>query len=476
MGEHDVTATTDVRGGSYGGVEAHIERTTDNHSNKEIDVSKKGLNSGEVLLDYEQLKEDHYGAHVMKVNKNRRGSKGKSNSKYEDVNDYLNRTDGSCDTTGVQFFGNKEIWKGLKDELLSSGLTESEITTAMDNGYSAYAEKFNQRNEFVKMVKWTSHHDETTPHWHSHLFTEGVSASGKPLKSFDSALAMQMPDIPDVKGSKSNKARMTAWRKQEDTAFFQSVSDSLVALARSKGSDLKLNFYRKDEHNGLTMSEYKAKGRIEDSLKQANDSIVGIISGKFPNGTFGNGVKLGSPEGVERMSSMALQQNINNLVSLLDGKSVNLDKRVAKQRVLVSSLKTREESLNAREEALNIREERLEKEGRELDSQIELVAKIDLEVNEKVGKLEDGLKRADMALLEASGVKRSGVIMKKKAMAIVSEVTHNPMLIKEINDFMDSERDSKLSNEVKNQMHKDIRFGKAHLDKVKAQDFDDLEL
>jgi len=68
------------------------------------------------------------------------------------------------------------------------------------------------------------------------------------------------------------------------------------------------------------------------------------------------------------------------------------------------------------------------------------------------------------------------VIMKKKAMAIVSEVTHNPMLIKEINDFMDSERDSKLSNEVKNQMHKDIRFGKAHLDKVKAQDFDDLEL
>lgn len=268
MAKQLYTATTDIRSQDYSGVIVHNERLTKNHSNKDINTNKSYLNNGETLLDYDELKEEHYSEHVKKVNKNRRGAKGKANSKYENVDDYLKRTKGNADTSFVQWFGNKEDWEVVKDELMKQGLTESEITNSLDEGYSTYAEGFNNRNEYIKMQQWVSHHDEATPHYHGRMFTKGETATGKPSKTFNSALALEFPDL------KGNQDRMRAWRNREDTAFFDSLYNSLLSTAKKKGVSLELEFYRKDEHNGLTMSGYKSKKVIKELENETRNELT----------------------------------------------------------------------------------------------------------------------------------------------------------------------------------------------------------
>lgn len=375
MGEYNFTATTDVRSQNYSSVRAHVERVTDEHSNEQIDVSKSHLNRAETLLDYEFLKREHYGDYVEKVNENRRGAKGTVNSKYKNVDDYLTRTDGSCDTTGVQFFGNKELWSELKEELISSGMSEQDIAEAMDAGYAEYAEDFNRRNEYVKMVKWVSNHDESTPHWHGHLFTKGVSSNGKPLKSIDSALARQMPNIPDSGNKKMNKARMRAWREQEDTAFFDSVSNSLVSAAKSKGVDIKLDMYRKGEHNGLTMSQYKAlkkQQELTESLaKNANAKVVDAISDSFPTYNLKGGKPFNTDSGRQTLAKRPLRANLE-LVPKLTAHSAQKNKK-------------RSDALEMRSKELDERESDLINRGKEMDA-------IELQRQQRIEKLEADLK------------------------------------------------------------------------------------
>lgn len=330
MGNYNFTATTDVRSQNYSSVRAHVERETNEHSNEQIDVSKSHLNRAEVLLDYTSLKKEHYGDYIEKVNKNRRGAKGTVNSKYKSVDDYLRRTDGSCDTTSVQFFGNKDLWDALKDELTSSGMSEQEVVDAIDRGYSLYADGFNRRNEYVKMVKWVSNHDESTPHWHSQLFTQGVSLKGKPLKSIDSALVLQMPHIADSGGKKMNKVRMRAWREQEDTAFFKAVSESLVSSAKANGIDVSIDMYRKNEHNGLTMTQYKNVKKQEELteavLDDANSKMVDVIARAFPHYHFGDGPSFGTEEGRKTLSERSLDANLAIVPKLLSVRSKDFKK------------------------------------------------------------------------------------------------------------------------------------------------------
>lgn len=363
MGEYNFTATTDVRSQNYSSVRAHVERVTDEHSNEQIDVSKSHLNRAETLLDYEFLKREHYGDYVEKVNKNRRGAKGTVNSKYKNVDDYLTRTDGSCDTTGVQFFGNKELWSELKEELISSGMSEKDIAGAMDAGYAEYAEDFNRRNEYVKMVKWVSNHDESTPHWHGHLFTKGTSSNGKPLKSIDSALARQIPSIPDSGNKKMNKARMRAWREQEDTAFFDSVSNSLVSAAKSKGIDIKIDMYRKGEHNGLTMSQYKAlkkQQELTESLaKNANAKVVDAISDSFPTYSLKGGKAFNTDSGRQALLKRPLRANLDIVPKLTVLSDQKNKKRSDVLDVQERTLREREASLIEKENKVAEREKRV---------------------------------------------------------------------------------------------------------------------
>lgn len=268
MATYELTATTDVRAGKYSGVKAHVNRSTKNHSNKDIDVSKSYLNTGETLLDYDVLKQEHYGDHVEQVNKNRRGAKGKSNSKYENVDDYLARTKGEADTTFVQWFGNSEDWAVVKADLMAKGLTEEDIASGLDAGYSVYAEGFNDRNEYIKIQEWRSHHDEHTPHYHGRMFTQGVTKTGKPSKTLNSALSLQFPQ------GATNQERIKLWRDQEDNAFFGAVSAGLVQKAKEKGINASFELYRKDEHNGLTMSQYKENKANEEFYDDIHAQIL----------------------------------------------------------------------------------------------------------------------------------------------------------------------------------------------------------
>ncbi|WP_163598240.1 MobV family relaxase, partial [Moraxella catarrhalis] len=118
------------------GMDIHIQRKTDNHSNKDIDLSRKHLN-------YELVAE-HQNEHYYTRAKNRieQGYTGKRKI----------RKDGVW-TGNVIISSDQEFFKKLTPE------QEREF---FKTAYDFYCEKYGKENVISAMV----HKDETTPHLH----------------------------------------------------------------------------------------------------------------------------------------------------------------------------------------------------------------------------------------------------------------------------------------------------------------------
>lgn len=257
-----ITATLNVQNKSYSGVKKHVEHDKNlKHSNKDIDFNKSKFNQSDILIsdnELNEIKANRYKESFEKHNYSQKKSGHKSRM-YDDVLSFVNSKEKTTpfDKSTIATFGNKDNQDALLDN--KNEMEVDKILTAESNGLSEYAHSFNKRNKYLKIARYTTNVDESTPHIHMQLITLGKTKKGKPSMSLNAALKDEYQHKTG-KNIKDTRQALSWFREQEDTALVHSMSNNI---------NLDYELTRTKEH----IEDFDGYKKVKESLDQKEKLI-----------------------------------------------------------------------------------------------------------------------------------------------------------------------------------------------------------
>lgn len=194
------------------GLNMHVQRKTENHSNKDIDISKSHLN-------YDFVDGIENGHYLKEIDKRiEQGYLGKKKI----------RSDAALVASAVI----------TSDKKFFDGLTEEQEREFFKTAYEHFAEKYGRENIISAKV----HKDETTPHMHLLVvpLTKDGRLTGKELFDRNALLALQA-DIPKkLKQRGFNIERgESSDKKHIDTAEYKKIRDENQITVHINPNDLE---------------------------------------------------------------------------------------------------------------------------------------------------------------------------------------------------------------------------------------------
>lgn len=201
------------KGGQLYGMDIHIQRKTDNHSNKDIDVSRSKLNY-ELVNGFQN---EHYFSAV-----NNRIKKG-----------YLSEKSLRKDATlacGIIISSDKKFFDNLTDE---------QERDFFKTAYEHLCEKYGKENIISAKV----HKDETTPHLHAIVvpLTKDGRLTAKELFDRKALLSLQadLPKALQQRGFNINRGESSD-KKHIETAEFKQLQEQNKVDVKIDPNDIQL--------------------------------------------------------------------------------------------------------------------------------------------------------------------------------------------------------------------------------------------
>lgn len=252
-----VCNVTKFKGGQLYGMDIHIQRKTDNHSNKDIDVNRSSLNY-ELVENGQQNKfqfTDHYFSAVKK--RIEQGYKGKKEL----------RKDATL-ACGVLISSDKNFFNGL---------TEEQERLFFQTAYEHLCEIYGKENVISAKV----HKDETTPHLHAIVvpLTQDGRLTAKEL--FDrkalTALHNEIPKKLKARGFNIERGDKNSNVKRMETAEFKRLKEQNKISVSIEPNDVepritKDSLFKKE----FETSEEVAKRLTQKYVKPLTEEITNL--------------------------------------------------------------------------------------------------------------------------------------------------------------------------------------------------------
>lgn len=225
------------KGGQLYGMDIHIQRKTENHSNKDIDVSRSKLNY-ELVNGFQN---EHYFTAVKK--------------RIDDG--YLGQKALRKDATlacGILISSDKNFFDGL---------TEEQEKNFFKNAYEYLCQKYGTENIISAKV----HKDETTPHLHAIVvpLTKDGRLSAKELFDRKALLSLQadLPKKLNQSGFNINRGESSN-KKHLETAEFKKIRDENKVVVEINPCDVEPRIIK----DGIFKKEVEAPEQIAVRLNQ----------------------------------------------------------------------------------------------------------------------------------------------------------------------------------------------------------------
>lgn len=368
---------------SWSGLRKHMEHDKRlNHKNKYLNSKDsqdlRKYNSHEVLIDYSDWTEKHFGSFVKEHDDHaQKTKKFGSVKRFLQVDNQMIARKLYPDQEYMEKLSNENDWHNFRDDLIKrlqrytwangskkdQKLTKSEAKDmaykTMAKGFKAYARGFNERNPNVKMFEYYVHMDEEgAPHLHAHVMPfyqdPTLTKKGrhkKPSWSLNTALARQY----GTKRSKGqNKKNLARFRKQEDQSLIDCMNDTLENELHISNAFKLIRKTDKDQslETGVDHEVYKAKAKKLAELEQKQKENQNIID----------------------LQNRTIKENNQKIVRKskeLESVKKELEKQKEAQEKHETELIERENKLNERAKILDERESKLQK----LENKFKKVAK-----------------------------------------------------------------------------------------------------
>jgi acetolactate synthase small subunit len=360
-----ITATLNIANQSFSGVKKHVEHDKKiNHSNKSIDYEKTQFNQTKEILnsdDLNQIKKERYQDQFEKYNASQKKSRHISKM-FKNVNEFVKSKEktNSFDKTGVATFGNKQN----QDELLDGKSPDEvkNILIAESKGMAEYADHFNERHQFIKVARYTTNVDESTPHIHMQMIPLGKTAKGKPSMSLNAALKSEYQYQTGSSITDTRKA-LSWFREQEDNALVSSVSKELgkdYSLTRTNEHVQDFDAYKKiKERLDDKTEENKRQAKIlkfhETEMSKSKDRAIEFVARHQPTHKVPISAKVQEPHEVQ--TAQGFKEHKMTSASYLFQSAMEIVQKYAK--MTVEKIKKWEKSLQDRQKQLDKREQEI---------------------------------------------------------------------------------------------------------------------
>lgn len=205
---------------------------------------------------------------------------------YKDLSDLIERKQAdrraNPDFNGLEYLmvakvADMDAWNQIVELFGTHNVSEEDTLDALNGAFDSYFKWFNKTfsngkmsgNEpLITLLEGETNLDELgAPHAHYRVRLCGTTSTGLPETNFSKGLRRVYGD------GHSNKALMSKFREDCDTALISFASDELVALAKERGFDFDgLHLIRKKaERTGLDHDRYVEDARIEARIKEIEE-------------------------------------------------------------------------------------------------------------------------------------------------------------------------------------------------------------
>lgn len=283
---------------TWSGVKKHMEHDLNlNHKNKYLNTEEskrlRQFNRHENLINFDDFTKEKFQPYISEHDTNEKHK----NKKYNSVDEFLeqkSRIGKSGKTYPVQLFVEKfsdmetfsNVYKQTNNNLKNATINGRPLTDnerdfyankIFADGLTEYAQGFNRRNPNLKMFEYYIHMDEKgAPHLHAPVmpYTDmGRTNKGllkQPSTSLNRALSEQYRTNSKLK---TNKQRLSEFRRQEDFTLVSCVNDTYEKIFHERPFELVRKTDEKQVETGINHDEYVAKQKAKEHDKQLKLSI-----------------------------------------------------------------------------------------------------------------------------------------------------------------------------------------------------------
>lgn len=205
---------------------------------------------------------------------------------YKDLSDLIERKQAdkraNPDFNGTEYLmvakvADMDAWNQIVELFGTHNVSEEDTLDVLNGAFDSYFKWFNKTfsngkmsgNEpLITLLEGETNLDELgAPHAHYRVRLCGTTSTGLPETNFAKGLRRVYGD------GLSNKALMSKFREDCDTALIGFASDELVALAKERGFEFDgLHLIRKKaERTGLDHDRYVEDARIEARIKEIEE-------------------------------------------------------------------------------------------------------------------------------------------------------------------------------------------------------------
>lgn len=322
------------KGGQLYGMDIHIQRKTDNHSNKDIDISRSNLNY-ELVSDFQN---QHYFTAVQ--NRIKDGYSGTKSL----------RKDATL-ACGVLISSDKKFFDNL---------TEEQERDFFQTAYEHLCEKYGKENIISAKV----HKDETTPHLHAIVvpLTKDGRLSAKELFDRKALLALQadLPNVLKQRGFDINRGESSN-KKHLETAEFKKIRDENKITISINPDEvepqiLKDGLFKKEveppkqiaerltEKYIKPLADEVADLRTELQLKERHEQRI-LHSRKFQKEQGFKSDFIALYESLKKFGDIHVKNGLERLKSVVDTLNLNKKKELEEQEKL-AELRTKQKELD----------------------------------------------------------------------------------------------------------------------------------
>ncbi|MFT8956025.1 hypothetical protein [Liquorilactobacillus satsumensis] len=274
-------------------VDRHNNRENDHYSNDQIVADDLELNTYISMHDENALLERQYGSYLDDRNKKLEHdydvgkiSTQQYTSRKQNVQEYINGANGSKQkkayTDAVMTVGSVDMLPEMLDQMgfayqvdkVGKGKDEHNRYTLIDpiqrkkwssfwaDVYGKTANDIDVSMDGLSVISLSVHMDEGgMPHGHLNAINEGVTASGKPSTTLNSALKKAY-------GNKDGRLNLKQFRVDYD----QRLIENFNAVAKDYGYDIKLSLVRTGKTGHKSMKDYKTGKKHEEDVKRQQDA------------------------------------------------------------------------------------------------------------------------------------------------------------------------------------------------------------
>lgn len=274
-------------------IDRHNNRENDHYSNDQIIADDTELNTHISVHDENVLLERQYGGYIDKRNNKleRDYEAGKIStqqytSRKQNVQEYINGSNGSKQkkayTDMVMTVGSVDILPKMLDQMgftyridvvgkdkdkhdrytLTDSIQRKQWSSFWADVYRRTAKDIDDQMDGMSVVSLDVHMDEGgMPHGHIKGLNSGVTASGKPSTTLNSALKKSY-------GNKDSRANLKQFRKEYDKRLI----DNFNSVAKERGYDINLALVRTGATGHKSMHDYKIGKKHEEDVKNQQDA------------------------------------------------------------------------------------------------------------------------------------------------------------------------------------------------------------